>query len=47
MLMSELDRLQVIHSEFNNIFEDQCTLAEGLEPLLEELDINKVQDIIE
>jgi hypothetical protein len=47
MLKSELDRLWVIHSEFYDIFEDQHTLAEGLESLLKELDINKVQNIVE
>jgi hypothetical protein len=47
MLVLELDRLQVIHNEFSTIFEVQHNLAEGLEGLLEELDISKVQNLVE
>jgi hypothetical protein len=47
MLVLELDRLWVIHNEFSAIFEDQHNLAEGLEELLEELDISEVQNLVE
>jgi hypothetical protein len=47
MLELELDRLQVIHSEFMDIYLDQHNLADSLESLLDKLDISKVQNIIE
>ena len=47
MLDVEVRRLRQIHGDFCGIYENQRGLAEGLELLLEELEIGEVENIIE